>query len=210
MSTEIEVDTVSQILQRIESPVIVELGAFGGEDSEWMRKACNDTHAINVMVEPDHRNCEIIRQYRRGVRTVLIEAAIADYTGMIDFYTSVDERCDGGRAGSGSIRNPAPHEKLFPEIAFREPQKVMCWSLDHLEASLRIPQIDLLWVDIQGAEREMIAGGQSALEQVRYLFIEAEETELYEGQALREELLGLLPRFEVIGNFDYNLLLRHR
>lgn len=207
-----EQKAISGILKRCQHPVIVELGAYGGEDSQAMREMCGQQHALNVIVEPDHRNMEIIRQYRRGVMTVLVEAAIADYTGMIQFHTSVDPRCEGGRSGSGSIRLPYVHQKIFPDIKFpiEASRHTPCWSLDHLFMSLIDTvrtDVDLLWVDIQGAERDMIAGGQMALDHTRWLFIEAEQTELYEGQALREELLSLLPGFRVIEEFDYNLLL---
>lgn len=205
MSTQAEIRAITDILRKIEAPVIVELGAYCGEDSEFMREACKNWHAVNVMVEPDHGNCEMIRKYRRGVKTVLIEAAIADYTGMVDFYAGIDSTCE--RSGSGSIRKPTEHLKLFPQIEFASPRPVMCWSLDHLFTSMTFCEIDMLWVDIQGAERDMIVGGGLTLGRVRYLFIEAEHHELYEGQALRDELLTLLPQFKVIGEFDYNLLL---
>jgi hypothetical protein len=125
----------------------------------------------------------------------------------VDFNLSQDPRCDGWRSGSGSIRKPVKHLELFPEIIFPNIHITPCMSLDHLFLSVGVPYIDLLWVDIQGAERDMIAGGGLALSKTRYLFIEAEQTELYEGQALREELLSLLPGFKVIQELDYNLLL---
>src|ERR1700680_4893742 len=103
MSTPAEMEAVSAALRKCDratGPIIVELGAYCGEDSEWMREACGQTPFLNVMVEPDHRNCEVIRQYRRGVRTVIVEAAIADYTGMTQFNRGVDERNDGERSGS--------------------------------------------------------------------------------------------------------------
>jgi FkbM family methyltransferase len=210
MSTSAEQKAIGDILRSCnQRPIFFELGAYGGEDSEMMRAACKDSHHLNVIVEPDHRNMEIIRKYRRGTRTLLVEAAIADYTGQIPFYGSVDERCEGGRSGSGSIRHPDPHQRIFPEIRFPldKANLLPCMSLDHLFLSVGVPYIDLLWVDIQGAERDMIAGGGLALSKTRYLFIEAEQTELYEGQALREELLSLLPGFKVIQELDYNLLL---
>ncbi len=175
-----------------------------------MREVCGQNHLVNVVVEPDHRNMEIIRQYRAGTRTVLIEAAIASYTGMVDFNVAIDPRSDGQRCGSGSIRSPEPHKRLFPAIRFEENTIVPCWSLDHLMLSLQIRRVDMLWVDVQGAERDVIAGGQRSLSLARYLMIEAEQTELYEGQALREELLILLPEFKVIAELDYNLLLEHQ
>lgn len=210
MSTEREIEVVSRLLEDLDRPIIVELGAHCGEDSEWMRQACHDLHMLNVMVEPDHRNVEIIRHDRRGRKTVIIEAAIADYTGMIDFNLAIDSRCEGGRSGSGSIREPEGHRITFPEIHFVPGVKVPCWSLDHLCASLGVAKIDVLWVDVQGAERDVIAGGQEALLTTRYIFVESERVELYQGQALRDELLELLPGFRVIEEFDYNLLLEAR
>ncbi len=212
VSTEAERQVISGILRARDHPVILDIGACGGDDSEWMREACNNTHLVNVIVEPDARNMEIIRKYRRGVRTVLVQAAIADYTGMIDFHVAVDNRSEGGRSGSGSIHKPTGHIKAFPEIQFPGPQAVPCWSLDHLMTSLgplsTLP-IDVLWVDVQGGEKNLILGGQMALCHVRYLFIEAEEVELYEGQALRKELLAMLPNFRIHSTLDYNLLLEN-
>lgn len=210
MSTEAEIAAVSDILAKLDSPIIIDVGACGGEDSEWMRAACGDKHSLNVMVEPDHRNVEIIRQHRRGTRTMIVEAAIADYTGMVEWYEATDTRTDGGRSGSGSIHKPTNHLHLFPEITFAPPVPKMCWSLDHLIASTGFMVIDLLWVDVQGAERELIQGASISLMFAKYLFIEAELVELYEGQAKRHELLEMLPDFRVIGEFEYNLLLEHK
>lgn len=206
MSTHSEREAISALLSGIDQPVIYDLGAFGGEDSEWMREACGNDHHLNVMVEPDPRNCEIIRTYRRGEKTILFQGAVTDYVGTIEFNEAVDPRCDGQRCGSGSIRKPTKHVELFPEIEFPTPRVVPCWSLDYL-AHVFGWDIDLLWIDVQGAERDVIAGGRCALGSTRYLFLEAEQVELYEGQALRAELLAMLPNFRVIGEFDYNLLL---
>lgn len=214
MSTEAEIAAVSDILAKLDRPIIIDVGACGGEDSEWMRAACGDKHSLNVMVEPDRRNVEIIRQHRRGTRTMIIEAAIADYTGMVEWYEATDARTDGGRSGSGSIHKPTNHLHLFPEITFAPPMPKMCWSLDHLCLSMNFLmsfiQINLLWVDVQGAERELIQGAGISLAYTDYLFIEAELVELYEGQAKRHELLEMLPDFRVIGEFEYNLLLQAR
>ena len=118
LSTEKEIAAVTRVLatdRNLCEPgvTIIELGAYGGEDSQFMREAVNNTHQINVMVEPDRRNCEIIRRDRRGVNTVIVEAAIADYTGLIEFHAAADWRTDGERSGSGSIRKPTKHQELF-------------------------------------------------------------------------------------------------
>jgi FkbM family methyltransferase len=47
-------------------------------------------------------------------------------------------------------------------------------TLDSVARETQLDRIDLLWVDIQGAERDMIAGGRHALSRTRYMMIEAE------------------------------------
>jgi hypothetical protein len=55
----------------------------------------------------------------------------------------------------------------------------------------------------------MIAGGQAALEQTHFLFIEAESVEMYAGQATKPELLKLLPGWKVLEDFGFNILLEN-
>ena len=205
-----EIAAVSRILARIEHPVIVELGACDGDDSEWMREACKHEHERYIMVEPDPELCRVIREERLGHAT-LFEAAIvgdANAPEYVDFYVTENDKQQ--LRASGSTHQPTGHLKEFPWCKFPKKIKVKGYTLDLLFEVCGLTRIDLLWVDIQGAERDMIAGGQEALAATRYLFIEAEEQELYEGQALRPELLSLLPDFRVIREFNWNLLLEHR
>jgi len=79
--------------------------------------------------------------------------------------------------------------------------------LDSIFESEWLTKIDLLWVDIQGAENLMIAGGKTALSHTRYLFMEVENVELYEGEALKTDLVALLPGWTVLQEFEYNVLM---
>ena len=84
-----------------------------------------------------------------------------------------------------------------------------CVSLDDLFSQFGLEKIDLLWVDIQGSERDMIKGGQAALKKTRYCFMEVESIPLYEGEALKPELLSLMQGWDLVGEFEYNVLLRN-
>ncbi len=53
----------------------------------------------------------------------------------------------------------------------------------------------------------MICGGKRALLRTRYLFMEVEGVEMYQGQALREDLLNMLPGWRLIEDFGQNVLL---
>lgn len=207
MSNSEERGAVAEVLHGIERPVIVELGAHVGEEFVWL-KTFNPSWY--VMVEPDEEN--IARIERDAEPDLLIRAAVTAIDGLFPFHASTNHQAHN--RASGSIRRPTGHLAYFPEVTFEE-TTVRGMALDSISEVSGWPEgalkrIDLLWVDIQGAERDMIAGGQKTLLRTRFMMIEAEpEHELYEGQALKPELLSLLPAWEVVKDFGYNLLLRN-
>lgn len=200
---------IEQILRPAANPVIVELGAYCGEDGPIFETLINpDEHLLHIMVEPDHRNQDVIAQNESrplGPNRRLIRGAIASQSGRRHFRLSHDSR-DGAK-GSGSILEPTGHLKHFPTIAFEESVIVQCFTLDEIFDAEGLEKIDLLWVDIQGAEREMIMGGKEALARTRFCFMEAEEVEMYSGQALKPELIALLDGWTLIEDFGFNILL---
>ena len=205
MSSAAEKEAVRGILAGFgPSPVIVELGAHVGEEAEWIMPLCN--HPQYVMVEPDAENInKILRKQLPGLWTVL-PWAIGSYNRVEVIFFSSENHTSNNRA-SGSVRRPTGHLKHFPEVTFSETH-VPLWTLDAVFLESNIDHIDLLWCDIQGAERDMIEGGRATLAKTRYMMIEAEpEIELYEGQALKPELIAMLPDWVVLQDFGYNLLM---
>lgn len=53
-------------------------------------------------------------------------------------------------------------------------------------------------MDVQGAESDVIAGGQKTLGRTRFIYTEYSDRELYEGQLSLRSILDLLPAFEVV------------
>lgn len=205
MPSQEERDTVSALLRPLRNPCIVELGAHTGEDEIWIRNACRE-HAHYVMVEPDPRNVQAILERGPTSRTRrLIVGAVSDEMGMKEFHFSFNAR-DKTRA-SGSLRKPTGHLDAIPEVSFPFTGLVQTYTLDQIFDSEWLSKIDLLWVDIQGAENMMIAGGQTALKHSRYLFMEIEHVELYEGEGLRDDLVGMLPGWTVMREFEFNILM---
>jgi len=207
MASEVEKSAVARVLRTITSPCVVELGARTGEDEPWIRGVCHEDPCY-LMVEPDLPNAQLILDHPRGIdrNRRLILGAVAEYDGDARFHLSHNP--DGSRT-SGSIRKPTGHMKYYPETSFDGQNVVPCWTLDTIFQKEWLSRIDLLWVDIQGAERDMIAGGQGALQRTRYLFIEVESSELYQGQALREDLFAMLPGWRIIEDLGQNVLLNN-
>ena len=204
-----EFNAVYALMHQVENPVVVELGAYRGEDGQNFERMIRDGQTLlHIMVEPDFHNQEVIANVGHrplGPNRRLIRGAIASQPGRRHFRFSHDSRDDS--RGSGSILEPTGHLEHFPTIAFEEPAIVECFTLDQIFATEGLTKIDLLWVDIQGAEREMIMGGKEALAKTRFCFMEAEEIELYAGQALKPELIALLDGWTLIEDFGFNILL---
>ena len=188
--------------------MVVELGAHHGTDTSYLYDMCPGGPALYVAVEADARNLPNLRGHMRD-RTrnlAIIHAAIAAFDGMTDLYLADGEK----GTGSSSIRWPKKHLETWPDITFETTVQVPALTLDTLTDTLGIGEINLIWCDIQGAERDMIAGSQRTLARTRWLLVEADCEEYYEGQALRDELPGMLPGWELMAEWPEhaNLLFR--
>ncbi len=149
-----------------------------------------------------------IFQYVRLVGTrKLIIGAVSDEMGFRPFHFAFNAK-DKTHA-SGSLRKPTGHLTAIPEVSFPFTGMVQTYTLDQIFEREYLTKIDLLWADIQGAENMMIAGGQEALKHTRWLFMEVENVELYEGEALRSELISMLPGWHVLQSFEYNILMEN-
>lgn len=204
MPTPTEQSVVSGLLSVIRNPVIVDCGAHIGEEEQWFRQACPETLHY-IMVEPDPRNCQVIldREPTSRVRRLIV-GAISDKDGGAQFHFS--ENKVNGDHGSGSLLEPSGHLEHIKHVSFPMAGFVPTYKLDTIFKREWLQKIDLLWVDVQGAERQLIAGGQKALSRTRYCFMEKEHVELFKGEALRDELVLLMKGFVVLHEFEQNIL----
>lgn len=111
---------------------------------------------------------------------------------------------------SGSIRAPKKHTALHPSVRFDRVIKVQTTTLDKICSDLRLQRIDFLWMDVQGAESDICAGGANILRNVDYIYTEYSNEELYEGQASLKDLQSLLPDFEILVRYGNDVLFRNR
>ncbi len=197
------------------SPLMLEIGSHEGIDTAKFLAAMPGItmHCF----EPEQR--ALVRFKERisdNPYVALYEVAIADVDGEHEFHAST------GKAGhmedwdySGSLHKPTGHYERSPEIGFKEPISVPCIRLDTWLWNVggNSPgNIDFIWADVQGSQRDVIAGGQKTLAITRYLYIECHHPiPLYEGEPSREELIALLPDFEPIGIYAQdNILFKNR
>ena len=82
---------------------------------------------------------------------------------------------------SASILEPTLHIGFFPEVTFDARVRVRVTTLDVVWKEIGRPDIDLLWLDLQGFELSALSGGLQALQAVKAAIIEVSMVRLYKG-----------------------------
>jgi FkbM family methyltransferase len=182
------------------SKTFLELGAHQGTDTAWMAEVPDVTiHAF----EPDPRNHQTPQP-----NVALHRAAIAEHNGLGSLILS-QQGWGQEWTHSSSIKQPKNHLHRYP-VTFGEAVEVELVTLDTFYQWQGLDVIDFIWADIQGAEGEMIRGGQRALAHTRYLYTEYSDDELYENQVTLKEILEMLPDFRVLELWPEDVLLENR
>jgi FkbM family methyltransferase len=190
---------LSRLLGDSRRKVILECGAHVGADTLLLAELPGATvHAI----EPDPRNSIPAR-----ANVVEHRVAISDRDGSAPLLLS-EQGWGMPWTESSSLKQPKLHLERYA-VTFGESVIVETRSLNSITAELRLDTIDLIWADIQGAERELIAGGGETLARTRYLYTEYANEELYEGQLTLAEMLAMLPDFGVVELWEDNVLLEN-
>ncbi|KRR06458.1 methyltransferase [Bradyrhizobium jicamae] len=186
-------------------PVILDIGCNDGTDSECFLRL--RPKAQLYCFEPDPRAAARFKKNLNGCldKVKLFEFAVSDRNGRIDFHPSNGD----GKAKewdlSGSIRRPKNHLTEYDWVRFDRPFSVETRRLDDWCNEANLNQIDLIWMDVQGAESDVIAGGRQTLSNTRFVYTEYSDQELYEGQLSLQAILELLPSFEVVTHYPHGV-----
>jgi FkbM family methyltransferase len=191
------------------NPTILEIGCNNGSDTLALLRVM--PQAKIYCFEPDPRAVarfkEQLGSHLDKVR--LFEIAVSDRAGQVEFHSS-----GGGNLPdfdqSGSIRRPKNHLLEYPWVKFEKTIAVNTCRLDDWCAENGIKQIDFIWMDVQGAEGDVITGAPKILEKTRFLYTEYSNNELYDGQPSLKNLLAQLPSFDVVARYPGDVLLRNR
>ena len=181
-------------------PVIIEIGAHYGEDTLRFKHIFPD--ASLHCFEPDPRNISIFKKHVQLNKVFLYELALTNTVGEKNFYQSfnedkvckVPEKYDWisledysslklNNSGSSSLKK-GYQEILSEKISVRT-ERFDNWAKNH-----NIGMIDLVWIDVQGAEGDVIDGMGETIKSINYFWIEYGEKK-YEDALSREETIKL-------------------
>lgn len=123
-------------------------------------------------------------------RITLIKGAVCDYDGSITFYPINQEKTkttwkDGNPGASSLFKS---NGKYTVENYVQDEITTTCHRLDTIMDSHSIPRVDIIWMDLQGAELLALKGLGNKLSSVEYLHTEVSHKEMYTGQVMYKEL----------------------
>jgi len=135
------------------------------------------------------------REAVRGVANVtLIEKAVSDKSGPVGFF-AIDQAqtktgVADGNPGASSLLRASGNFEL--ETYVQHEVAVTATTLAEFLAERKLAGIDLLWMDIQGAELMALQGLGARLADVAMIHLETEFIEIYRGQPLFPEIRDFL------------------
>lgn len=123
-------------------------------------------------------------------RITLIEGAVSNSDGEITFYPinqtkTITTWKDGNPGASSLFRSNG----TYPiEHYVQDEIKTNCHRLDTMMKKYNIPRVDVIWMDLQGAELLALQGLGDYIKTVKYIHTEVSFKEMYSGQVMFEEL----------------------
>lgn len=211
MTHKVYEEFLNEFLPTLNGPTIFELGLHRGEDTKEIFGLCSSPKYHGF--EPDPRNISEFKKQEICKKINFVEGAVANYdgTGMLNqssgtpSYHNIENTC------SSSLYKPKEHLKRWPWTKFEKQVEVKTYTLDSYCDSNGISSIDFIWSDIQGGEYYMILGAQNILRNTKYIFMEYENAELFEGHKKLSEIMAALPgKWELVKNYHSEILVKNK
>ncbi len=182
--SEYELSEVAKFVSSI-SPTIVEAGAFDGTDTVAFSNRWPAGHIYAF--EPLPTLANKVRNATLNCNNVtLVESALSSTDDETLILHSFDP--DTTEHGSSSILPPGDHLEVAPQILFNKEVTVPATTIDKWHESVGSPTIDLLWLDLQGAELIVLQRGEALVAATKCCHIEVSKKPLYQGGATYKEI----------------------
>ncbi len=191
---------IFKIILNKDDPTIVEIGSHYGEDTLRFLEAFSN--CTIYCFEPDPRNIKMFKKYVNDERAKLFESALSTENGTATFYQSYQpheeetpEKYDWistedykkeklNNSGSSSL-------KKGYQYTLEETITVKTERFDDWYENVSPGTIDLAWIDVQGAEKDVILGMGSQVKNIKFIWMEYGE-DTYDGAMGRIETIELM------------------
>lgn len=161
---------------------IVEAGAHRGTDTVRLARTFPEAkiHAFECVPQ----------LYGRLRRAVAEEAAVRTYPFALAAAhgTRTLHVSSGASDGSSSLFAPDEHLTRHPKVAFEKTISVETIGLDDWARQYRVGGVDFAWLDLQGAELEVLSAAPTMLKSLKAVYTEVSHKPMYAGAPLYPEM----------------------
>jgi 2-O-methyltransferase len=195
--------TIRELVGR-DDPLVLEIGCNDGTDTVDLL-ATLPRCRIHCF-ECDPRPISYFRRRIVDPRVQLHEIAVSDHDGTAILHMSGGTTADADKGDwdlSSSLLAPKLHLERHPWVTFERDLEVPTVRLDAW-AEMSIPgrTVDFIWMDVQGAEHLVIAGGAKTFSHSRFCYFEYYNEEMYSDQQTLRAVMRLLPKWQLLATFD--------
>ena len=163
-------------------PVIVEAGAHNGVDTVELSRLWPDGHVHAFEPVPD-LYARLTARARKRPNITCYPLALGDRDGPAEMFVS-----SGTSDGSSSLLRPTGHLVHHPTVTFSRSIRVQMTTLDTWAEAHGVDHVDLMWLDMQGAEMRMLQAAPRLLATTRLVHMEVSLVELYADTPLYSEV----------------------
>jgi FkbM family methyltransferase len=168
---------------------IIDVGANEGQFAQSMFGAGFRGSILSVEPQPDI--CQSLQA--RALHSPGLRWKVADPVALSDSEGQVEFHLTQSRAASSILRPNAGAASQVAEIVPEKTIVVKTMTLDALLARHSVnPRTTFLKIDVQGAEKLVLAGATSTLPLLRGALVELSTATLYDSQPLLPEILAFM------------------
>lgn len=176
-----------------EVKVILDIGARDLTESIFLSEKYPNAKVISFECNP--QTLTICRERLTNYPNItLIDKAVNDYDGVCKFYpinpSKTRTTWEDGNPGASSLF--VANDKYPFETYVQDEIEIQCTRVDTSLKQLGIDKVDIIWMDLQGAELLALKSMGDFLQNVSIISTETEMNEMYKGQALFKDIDGFL------------------
>ena len=172
------IETISEHIDFNEIKIILDLGSRDGYQSVEFRTWFPDAKIFVFEANPNQFNQ--INSVTYGHNIEIVMSSVGNFNGKTSFYIS------SSNVGASSLLKINNHERSSEWHQYEINVDII--RVDDWCKKNNINEIDILWMDVQGAEKMVLEGVGEYLKNVKAICTEVEVEHMYQGSTLKTEL----------------------
>lgn len=176
---------LAKYLKGQSSITLVDVGAHQGVFTTAVDHFCGISHGLLIEAQPSHVT-RLLKEFPQP-KFQVVHAAVSDVVGQVEFEVN-------GFDATTSILKTKRHLPELAALDVHVVEKIICQSLtlDAIYSQIDFGSVDLLKIDVQGAEHLVLRGAHNILTQTKMIWTEISFKALYEGSCLYNEVFDML------------------